>query len=103
MEMIVNSLIKIAALLLLLLGSHVCKRAGNWLKANLNEKQEAALDNLIGTLTAAAEQMFRASDENGAQRLNYVKKMLVVQGYELTDAVRAKIESKVFQINQQGS
>ena len=53
----------------------------------------------IGELVAAAEQMYRDDDWDGSVRLDYVQGMLIQAGYEMTEAVRALIEAKVFEIN----
>ena len=103
MDEIVNSLIKIATLLLFLFASRLAKRVENYLKAKLDEKDAAKLDQLIDELTAAAEQLLKK--EPGEKRLAYVQGMLLSEGYELTETIRAKIESRVFNINinQQGA
>ena len=43
--------------------------------------------------------MLKKDDDDGSKRLEYVQGMLIEAGYELTDALRAKIEAKVFQLN----
>lgn len=58
------------------------------------------LDRFITSLVTAAEQMYW--NEDGDFRLKYVQTMLIEAGYELTDVIRAKIESKVYEINING-
>lgn len=100
MEMIMDSLIKIAALLLLIVGSYLGTRLDAYLREKGKAKEAAALDKLISELVAAAEQMYKKNDEDGSARLNYVQGMLLAEGYILSETVRAQIESHVFKINQ---
>jgi hypothetical protein len=70
-----------------------------WMKSILDEKGDAKLDLFITELVAAAEQMYKNGDPDGSTRLAYVQGMLVAAGYDVTTAVQALIESKVFEIN----
>ena len=99
MEQILDIIIKLFAALLALGAGWLGKSLINWLKTKLNEKQAEKLDMFIAELVAAAEQMYKKEDPDGTVRLNYVQDMLIEAGYELTDAVIALIESKVFSIN----
>lgn len=99
MEEIINIIIRIAATLLLFglgwLGRYLVK----WLKTRLSDSDAAKLDLFITELVAAAEQLYRNGDPGGEKRLDYVQRMLVEAGYDITDMVRALIESKVYDIN----
>ena len=99
MDAIMDSLIKIAALVILLAGSYLVKQFSSYLKDNNKEMASDALDKLIDELVRAAEQMFKKDDPSGSTRLDYVEGMLIAEGYDLTETIRAQIESKVFQIN----
>ncbi len=99
MEEIIDIVIKIVATLLAFGLGLLLKQLGSWLKSNLNEKERTMLDRFVSELVAAAEQMYKAEDPDGSIRLSYVESMLVQAGYDITDAVKALIESKVFDIN----
>lgn len=99
MEQIVDIVIKIVATILLAgagwLGNYII----TYLRTNLDEKNVAFLGTFVAELVAAAEQMYAKDDPDGSIRLSYVQEMLVEAGYEITEAVRALIESKVYDIN----
>ena len=99
METIMDIIIKIVATLFALGAGYVGKLLVGWLKGKLNEQQAEKLDLFVAELCMAAEQMYKINDTDGSIRLRYVESMLVRAGYEITDAVRAMIESKVFTIN----
>ena len=99
MEDIIEISIQLIATLLAFGVAWVGRYLVDWLKANLDEKEEAVLDKFIAELVAAAEQMYKKDDYDGSERLNYVQSMLVEAGYEVTEFVQAMIESKVFEIN----
>ena len=99
MEAIMDIIIKIAATLLAMGLGYLGKLAIQWLKGKLDEQGIAKLDLFVSELCYAAEQMFKEVDPDGTIRRGYVENMLAQAGYELTDAVRALIESKVFEIN----
>ena len=99
MEEIINLVIKIVATLLAIGAAWLGRYLVSLLKTNLDEKQTVILDQFIAELVAAAEQMYKAIDDDGSVRLDYVQSMLVEAGYDITEAVRAMIESKVFEIN----
>lgn len=73
--------------------------AVNYLRSKLGESEQAFLDNFIDSLVHAAEQTLKEGDFDGSARLAYVQEMLIKAGYELTDAIRAMIESKVYTLN----
>jgi hypothetical protein len=99
MEQILDIIIKVFAALLALGAGWLGKYLINLLKTKLNDKQVEKLNLFIAELVAAAEQMYRKDDPDGSIRLNYVQDMLIDAGYELTEAVKALIESSVFSIN----
>lgn len=99
MEAIMDIIIKVAAALLAFGAGYLGKLLVSFLKSKLSDRDAAKLDLFISELTAAAEQMYKAADPDGTIRLHYVESMLTQAGYELTDAVKALIESKVFEIN----
>ena len=99
MEQIIDIIIKIVATILLAgagwLGNYII----TYLRSNLDAKDVATLDNFIAELVAAAEQMYAKEDPDGSIRLNYVQNTLIEAGFEITEAVRAMIEAKVYDIN----
>lgn len=99
MEDIIDMIIKIVATLLAFGVGYVGKLLAQWLKTKLDEKTYAKLEAFVAELVAAAEQLYKADDPTGNIRLGYVQTMLVEAGYEITNAVMAMIESKVFDIN----
>lgn len=99
METIMDIIIRIVATLLAFGAGYVGKLLVGWLKGKLNEQQTEKLDLFVAELCAAAEQMFKEADPNGSIRRQYVEGMLIKAGYEITDVIRAMIESKVFEIN----
>lgn len=99
MDEIMNILIKIVAMLLALGAGYLGKYVVNWLKSNLDDRGDEKLDTFIAELVAAAEQMYKKDDPEGTARLHYVQTMLIGAGYDITDAIQAVIESKVFEIN----
>ena len=99
MEEIIDIIIKVVATLLALGLGWLGKYLISWLKTVLDAKSAEKLDLFIGELVAAAEQMYKQEDPDGTVRLGYVQNMLLEAGYEITDAVQALIESKVFSIN----
>lgn len=99
MDEIMNILIKLAAMVLTFLLARGFRYVYELLKATLDEKNDARLDLFIEELVAAAEQMFKKDDPDGIIRLEYVEDSLIDAGYEITEAVRALIESKVFEVN----
>jgi len=99
MEQILDIIIKLAAALLAIGAGWLGRYLVRLLKTKLNDNQTEKLDLFISELVAAAEQMYKKNDPDGSVRLNYVQDMLIEAGYELTDAVEALIESKVFSIN----
>lgn len=99
MEEIIDIIIKVLAALLALGAGWLGKYLVSWLKTKLSVTQAEKLDLFIAELVAAAEQLYKEDDPSGFIRLDYVKKMLTEAGYEVTDAVRALIEAKVFEVN----
>lgn len=99
MENIMDIIIRIVATLLALGAGYLGKLLVGWIKSKLSAEDAAKLDLFIDELCKAAEQMYKTDDPDGTIRLRYVESMLTQAGYEITDAVRAMIESKVFAIN----
>lgn len=99
MENIMDIIIRIVATLLALGAGYLGKLLVGWIKSKLSAEDAAKLDLFIDELCKAAEQMYKTDDPDGTIRLRYVESMLTQAGYEITDAVRAMIESKVFSIN----
>lgn len=102
MEGFIDLIIRFLAALLLIVGSFLGKKAMEWLKSKLDQAENEKLDKLIDDFTMAAEQMLKEFDDDGSARLDYVYENLVEAGYEITEAIRAKIESRVFRINKGG-
>lgn len=73
--------------------------AVNYLRGKLTESEQACLDSFIDSLVHAAEQTLKDGDFDGSARLAYVQEMIIDAGYELNDAIRAIIESKVYALN----
>ena len=99
-EQILDIIIRLAALLFIYFGCIVCDKLKHLIAQKLTAEEMAALNSFIGHLTKAAEQLFKAEDDDGSMRLEYVQGMLIEAGYDLTDEVRAMIEAHVFEINK---
>lgn len=99
MEQIMDIIIEIAALLLLLGIGYAGKHLIAFVKSKMSASDAEKLDRFIAELTAAAEQMYKKDDPDGSIRLKYVQDRLVEEGYKITEAVRALIEAKVYDIN----
>ena len=97
MNEILDIVVRVAGTLGGIMVIYLAKIAVNYLKSRLNEKEEALLADFVGSLVMAAEQMYKT--EPGEARLSYVQDQLIEAGYELTDALRALIESKVYEVN----
>lgn len=102
MEDIMNKIIMVAATLLLLVLIILCKKAYAYLKTLLKKEDAEKLDKFVETLVYAADQMFKDIDPDGSLRLDYVQGQLVEAGHDLTEAVRALIESKVLKLGHGG-
>lgn len=96
MDNLTDILIKLAATLLCYGVYVLTQKAREYLK---DKKEAEALDKFLDELVFAAEQMYHDTDESGAIRRNYVQDMLMEAGYELTEAIRAKIEARVLKVN----
>lgn len=97
MNEIIEMMIKFAGTLVGVALFLLLKNVSTYVKSRLDANEEALLNDFVTSLVAAAEQMFKT--ESGAVRLSYVQDQLIDAGYELTDALRALIESKVYEIN----
>lgn len=93
LEIIVNLIGTLAGIFVVWLA----KYGMDLLKAKLNESEKALAESFVESFVAAAEQLY--GNEDGSVRLSYVQDRLIEAGYELTDALRAMIEAKVFEIN----
>lgn len=100
MEEIMDIIIRVVATLLALGLGYLLKLAANWIRSKLDDKQEAKFNDFLDELVHAAEQMYKGDDPGGSKRLSYVQNILIESGYELTDVVRALIESKVYDLNK---
>lgn len=96
METVIDIIIRLAATLLIYGGYLLLKNAAAYLKGKFENEN---LDKFIEECVKAAEQMYKLEDPSGDKRLAYVQKMLVEAGYEMTEAIRAIIESKVYEVN----
>lgn len=100
MDELMDIILKLLAILFGVGLIYVGKLAVNWIKSKLDTQQAEKLDKIIADLVAAAEQIYKGiNDEDGTGRYAYVENMLVEAGYEVTEKVRALIESNVFEIN----
>ena len=102
METVIEKIIVWALLLFLLVLMILAKKAYDYLKSKLKAESADALDKLVETLVCAADQMFKAYDVDGSLRLGYVQEQLVAAGYDVTEAIRALIESKVLKLGHDG-
>jgi len=102
MENIMSKIILVAATLLLLALIILCKKAYAYLKTMISKEKAEKLDNFVETLVCAADQMFKDIDPDGSLRLEYVQGQLIEAGHDLTDAIRALIESKVLKLGHGG-
>ena len=78
---------------------YIAKKVGSYLDERKSAEEQAKLENFISDMVAAAEQTLKKDDDSGSARLDYVQQMLIEAGYELTEAVCAIIESKVYALN----
>lgn len=100
MEMVEDIIIRLAAVLLAYGFGYLLKLVIEWIRSKLDDKQEAKFNLFLTELVYAAEQMYKGEDPDGSKRLSYVQELLIESGYELTDVVRALIESKVYDLNR---
>lgn len=98
MENILNHIIMVAFVFLLLILMILVKKAYEYFKSLLKQDEAAALDQFVEELVGAADQLFKQTDPDGSVRLEYVCNQLVAEGYELTNAIRAKIENYVLKL-----
>lgn len=102
MEGTMDIIFRLVALLIVFAFGWIAKKVGNaliaLLKSKLDAEQDAQLDKFIDELTAAADQMYKDGDPLGEIRREYVHEQLIKAGYQLTDAIIAKIESSVFRL-----
>lgn len=77
----------------------VCRKIYAYFAQKMKASDMEKLEKFVDTLVTGADQMFKAEDPDGSVRLAYVQGELISAGYDLTEAVRALIESKVFKVN----
>ena len=77
----------------------IVNRGHKFLEKRVSAEQGEVLDAFIAKMVAAADQMFKKDDPDGTVRMKYVQDMLIKAGYEITDIVKATIESKVHDLN----
>lgn len=63
-------------------------------------REDKKFDKLVSSAVKAAEQLYKAEDADGTIRLDYVQALLIEAGYDLTEAIMAEIESRVFDLNE---
>ena len=102
MEYILYKIIMWALLLVLLVLMILSKKAYDYLKSLIKKDDAEELDKFVGDLVGAADQLFKAEDPDGSARLEYVYARLVEAGYDITEAIRAKIENKVLKLGHGG-
>lgn len=74
-------------------------KAYSYLKSKMSAQEAEDLDKFVGNLVYAAEQMLKSDDDDGSRRLGYVEGMLIEAGHDITESLRAIIESKVYALN----
>ena len=77
----------------------ITRYAAPAIKAYLESRNAGNLTALIEELVAAAEQLFPAA-KSGEKKLEYVMSMLEAEGVNVSNAVRAKIESAVYRLGE---
>lgn len=98
MEQIIDIIIKLLAAVLVYAGICLAKKACDFIKSKMSAEDAAKLDLFITELTEAADQMLKKDDPDGTMRYDYVVDMLIDAGYEITEIIKAKIESAVFRL-----
>lgn len=93
---IVVKLIAAAGIVVLAWGA---KKLKSYLEVKAQGTESDLTDSLIYQFVCAAEQQLKADDPTGSKRLNYVLTLLSEAGVVITEAVRAKIEAAVYEIN----
>ena len=101
MENLIDIIAKILAALLAIGVAWLAAHAKQFLTEKARETESAALIKLIDTFCEAAEQQFKEFDPTGVKRREYVEKLVVAAGYEITDIVDAAIEAAVYRINSE--
>lgn len=100
MEMeIINILTEVLAIIFIATAAYLMKKVYASVKSKLSVDEGKVLDDFIGKLVAAAEQMLCDDDPDGTARMAYVQEMLIKAGYEISDIIMATIESKVHDLN----
>lgn len=99
MDEVLSIIIKVAGTIVGAVLVYLVKVASSYLKGKLKQADYDKLDNFVGSLVSAAEQLYKEEDPDGTMRLEYVQDMLIKAGYDLTDSLNALIESWVYAIN----
>ena len=95
MEMILDYIAELAGLIAGVGIVYLVKVAGSYIK-------EKRLHLFVNAMVKAAEQMYNKElDDTGEIRLAFVETMLVDAGYVLDAAIKAYIESKVYDLNSE--
>lgn len=95
MEIFLDYIAKLAGLLVGAAIAYLAKVAGGYIK-------EKRLQIFVNSLVKAAEQLYdKEIDDTGEIRLAYVESMVEEAGYVLDGAIRAYIESKVYDLNSE--
>lgn len=77
-----------------LIGAIISRYLVPWIKAKLDEKQQATFRALVRVGVFAAEQLYNS--DQGQEKKSYVLELLRKNGYEIyADAVEATIEATV--------
>ena len=100
-EELLSDVVKILVSLLAIAGTYLVAKVKSYLAKRLSAHGMDILDKLIKDFCEAAEQQYKLSDPDGSIRYTYVQELLVEAGYDITDVIKAKIESTVYNINRE--
>jgi hypothetical protein len=96
MDEILTIIIRIAIIILSIGATWLTAWAKRYFTEKLGEEKTKKLDDIISTLTAAADQMLKTDDPDGSIRYQYVISELKNLGYTITDYIEAQIEARVY-------
>ena len=97
MENIMDIILRVAGTLAACGLAYLAKVAASEIRAFVEKYN---LEKYVASLVSAAEQTLKEMDDNGSLRREWVQGMLIEAGYDLTEAVMALVESKVYELNQ---
>lgn len=81
-----------------LLAALVTRRLVPWIKSKTTENQQNMMMSVVRTMVFAAEQLYGAG--NGAAKLEYVKRQLIILGYDVDTAlIKNAIESMIKELS----